>query len=227
MNGSKKTVLVVSLCCVLGLLVPALFGQIVSSAGALPTAEAIVLGAVSPGAESSFAYVGSKKCKKCHIKEHKSWAKTKMGQAFEILKPGESEEAKKKFDLEINKDYTTDETCLKCHTVGFGKPGGYVVPDPTDKKAVRTAKKFQGIGCECCHGPGGEYVKVFEEIQKSKRTYKVEELYAVGLVKIDEATCLTCHNEESPTINAGDAFDYGKRKSEGAHENYPLKQRTQ
>ena len=34
------------------------------------------------------AYVGSKNCKKCHIKQHKSWATTNMAQAYETLKPG-------------------------------------------------------------------------------------------------------------------------------------------
>ncbi len=200
----------------------------VSAGDGSTTAARTVLAAVGPAdGASSYSYVGSKQCKKCHIKEYKSWAKTKMGLAFDILKPGQFEEAKKKFNLDVSKDYTNDETCLKCHTVGFGRPGGYAIPDPNDKKAVRTAKKLESIGCECCHGPGGEYVKVFEEIQKSKRKYRAEELYAVGLVKIDESTCLTCHNEESPTINAGDLFDYEKRKNEGAHENYPLKQRQE
>ncbi len=208
------------------------FGVVISarvSAGAgSTTAAQTVLAAVGPADGAlSYSYVGSKRCKKCHIKEYRSWAKTKMGLAFKILKPGQSEEAKKKFNLDVSKEYTQDETCLKCHTVGFGKPGGYAIPDPNDKKAVRRAKKLESIGCECCHGPGGEYVKVFQEIQKSKRKYRVEDLYAVGLVKIDESTCLTCHNEESPTINAGDAFDYEKRKTEGAHENYPLKQREE
>lgn len=173
------------------------------------------------------SYVGNKKCKKCHIKQHKSWEKTRMGKAFDILKPGNNKEAKEKFDLDVEKDYTTDEKCLKCHTVGYGEPGGYATPDPEDKKAVRKAKRLEGVGCECCHGPGSEYVKVFDEIMKSKRKYKVEELYAVGLRKIDESVCITCHNEESPSVNPGDLFDYNKRKDEGTHEHYPLKQREE
>ncbi len=177
--------------------------------------------------DEKYSYVGSKTCKKCHINQHKSWEKTRMGKAFEILKPGNSKEAKEKFKLDPDKDYTKDEKCLKCHTVGFGKPGGYAIPDPADKKAVRTAKKFEGVGCESCHGPGSEYNKVFKEIQKSKRKYKVEELYKVGLRKVDKDGCLTCHNEESPTINKGDEFDYEDRKDEGTHEHIALKQREE
>jgi cytochrome c5 len=177
--------------------------------------------------DGEYSYVGNKACKKCHINQFKSWEKTRMGKAFEILKPGNSKEAKEKFKIEVDKDFTKDEKCLKCHTTGFGKPGGYAIPDPADKKAVRTAKKFEGVGCEMCHGPGSEYSKVFKEIQKSKRKYKVEELYAIGLQKVGEEVCLTCHNEESPTINKGDKFDYEKRKEEGTHEHKPLKQREE
>ncbi len=177
--------------------------------------------------DEKYSYVGNKACKKCHIAQYKSWEKTRMGKAFDILKPGNSKEAKEKFNIDVTKDFTKDEKCIKCHTVGFGKPGGYVTPDPADKKAVRTAKKFEGVGCESCHGPGSEYVKVFKEIQKSKRKYKPEELYAVGLRKVDKDVCLTCHNEESPTINKGDEFDYEKRKEEGTHEHKPLKQREE
>ena len=177
--------------------------------------------------ESSYSYVGNKKCKKCHIKQHKSWAKTRMAKSFEILKPGANKEMKEKFNLDVAKDYITDKTCLKCHTVGYGEPGGYVIPDPVDKKSVRTAKKLEGVGCECCHGPGSEYVKVFDEIMKSKRKYKVEELYAVGLRKVDESICITCHNEESPSVEPGEPFDYEKRKDEGTHEHFPLTQREE
>jgi hypothetical protein len=177
--------------------------------------------------EPSYSYVGNKKCKKCHIKQYRSWEETRMAKAFEILRPGNNTEKKQEFDLDVEQDYTKDEKCVKCHTVGFGKPGGYAFPDPEDKKAVRKAKQREGIGCECCHGPGSEYIKVFDEIQEAKRKYKVEELYAVGLRKLDEATCTTCHNEESPSVNPGDPFDYEKRKDDGTHEHYPLKQREE
>lgn len=194
---------------------------------AIATAAAIVTLPAFADDEPSYSYVGSKKCKKCHIKQFKSWEKTRMAKALDILKPGNNKEAKEKFDLDVGKDYTTDEKCLKCHTVGYGKPGGYAVPDPDDKKAVRTAKKLRDVGCECCHGPGSEYIKVFDEILKSKRKYKVEELYAVGLHKVDESVCSTCHNEESPSVNPGDSFDYEKRKNDGIHEHFPLKQREE
>jgi hypothetical protein len=177
------------------------------------------------GEAASYSYVGSKKCKKCHVQQYKSWEQTKMANALDILKPGNSAEAKKKFNIDVDKDYTTDGACLKCHTVGYGQPGGYEVPDPSDKKAVRKAESLAGVGCESCHGPGSAYIEVFEEIMKSKRTYTQEELYAVGLTRIDESTCTICHNADSQTRDAGKPFDFAKQKDEGTHEHVEMKQR--
>lgn len=196
-------------------------GTLVSTASSAVVPMAANEGVASP------SYVGSKSCKKCHLKVHKSWAKTKMGQAFEILMPGNSKEEKVKHNLDPDKDYTKDETCLKCHTTGFGQAGGYQTPDPNDKKAVRKAKKLQSVGCECCHGPGSEYAKLFKEIQKSKRSYKVEELYAAGLRKMDKAVCLECHNETSPTVQKDTPFDYKERVETDTHEHETLKQREE
>ncbi len=202
----------------------------VSPACANEPIEVLMAGASLPaltGTEATYTYVGNKKCKKCHIKQYKSWEQTRMAKAFEILMPGNRKEKKEEFKLDVEKDYTKDEKCIKCHTVGFGKEGGYATPDPTDKRAVRKAKKLQGVGCECCHGPGSAYIKVHEEILKSKRKYKVEELYAVGLNKIDENVCKVCHNEESPSVKPGDVFNYEERKKKGTHEHFPLKQREE
>jgi len=70
-------------------------------------------------------YVGAKKCKACHLKEYKAWEQTRNAKSFEDLKPGAKAEEKKKARLDPNKDYTTDAKCLKCHTTGYGKPGGF------------------------------------------------------------------------------------------------------
>ncbi|MCH8252992.1 MAG: cytochrome c family protein [Planctomycetes bacterium] len=196
-------------------------GERVAAVAAVRSAGLAPIGVEEP----KYTYVGSKKCKMCHTDEHKSWAKTKMGQAFAVLQPDHSKEAKERFKLDPAKDYSRDSACLKCHTTAFGEAGGYFIPDPEDKKSARAAKKLEHVGCESCHGPGSEYIKVFMDILMSKRKYKVEELYAVGLEKITEATCAACHNEESMKIHPGEAFDYEKRKAEGIHDHQPMKQR--
>jgi len=178
------------------------------------------------GASSEFAYVGHNKCKKCHIKEFKSWESTKMANAIETLKPGIDVEMKKKHGLDPDKDYSTDAKCLKCHTTGFGHEGGYQIPAPGDATAEKQAKNLAGVGCEACHGPGSKYLELFEEIFKSKRQYKVTELYALGLQKIGPDACTGCHNEESPTF---EGFDYEKLVNQPGqiHEHVPMKQRIE
>ena len=79
-------------------------------------------------------YVGYKKCGGCHVDERNSWLDTSHAKTFDLLKPKIREEAKKKADLDPDKDYCEDEKCLPCHTTGYGKCGGYK-KNITEKKA--------------------------------------------------------------------------------------------
>jgi hypothetical protein len=161
------------------------------------------------------AYVGSKKCKMCHLKEYKSWATTKMATSFDRLKPGEGAEAKKAAGLDPDKDYTTDPTCLPCHTTGLGQPGGFV--------DIASTPDLAGVGCEVCHGPGGTYIADGYMTLKNKE-YKKADLVAVGMVDtVDESRCVGCHNSDSPFVGADFVFDFAAQKDKGTHEKYPLK----
>lgn len=208
--------------CGIGFTVQLMAGQPAVSDTAVSGTTAVV--AATLGGDEA-EYVGSKKCKKCHNSEHKSWSKTKHANALEALKPGEAKETKEKFKLDPAKDYSTDAACLACHVVGYGKAGGYTTPDPSDKKAVRAADSLSGVGCEMCHGAGGKFVDLHEEIFKAKRKYKVEEMYAAGVKKIEESTCTACHNDKSPTYDASKPFDFAKAKETGVHEHTALELR--
>ncbi|UCE60997.1 MAG: cytochrome c family protein [Phycisphaerales bacterium] len=182
--------------------------------------------AAIPALGGEAKYVASKKCKACHKKEFESWESQKKAKTFELLLPGQATESKEKHGLDPNKDYSTDAGCLKCHSTGFGMEGGYAVPDAADEKAVKKAKKQANVGCECCHGPGGEYTKLHKEIKKSKRNYKHAEMLAAGVWEIEEARCTTCHNDQSPTYDAvNNPFNFEEMKKSGGHEIFPLKQR--
>ncbi|MFQ5705984.1 MAG: cytochrome c family protein [bacterium] len=163
-----------------------------------------------------FSFIGTKGCKKCHLKQYKSWKDTKMAQAYEILKPGERAEAKKKAGLDPAKDYTTDAKCLACHTTGFGKPGGFVSFEKTPQ--------LVGVSCEMCHGAGSEYTKK-EHMSLKNKNYKLAEVVKVGLVSpVTGETCTTlCHNEKSPFYKKDEPFDFKKRKEQGTHKHFPLK----
>lgn len=182
---------------------------------AILLAAAIGLATIPFAVAEEHAYVGTKNCKKCHIKEWKSWSETKMAKTFETLKPGVAAEAKQKAGLDPNKDYTTDASCVKCHVTGYGKPGGFVSVDKTPE--------LVGVGCEMCHGAGGTYTKP-ELMSLKNKNYKRADVVAAGMVeKVAVEQCLGCHNAESPFVGDDYVFDFEANKDKGTHEKFPLK----
>ncbi|MEE8412572.1 MAG: cytochrome c family protein [Acidobacteriota bacterium] len=174
----------------------------------------VTLVCVSVGA-AEHAYVGNKKCKICHLKEWKSWSTSKMAQAFEVLKPGERKEAKQNAGLDPETDYTTDVTCLPCHTTGYGAEGGFV--------DIESTPHLAGVGCEMCHGPGKDYIAPGTMTLKNK-AYKKSELIPLGLVdRVTEVQCVVCHSTDSPFVSEDYVFDFEANKTTGTHEKFPMK----
>jgi hypothetical protein len=84
-------------------------------------------------------YVGSDACRGCHESEHATWAASPHAQAVATLShAGKSDNA----------------ACLKCHTTGYGRPGGFPA-----EAAAESHSDLARVGCESCHGPGSEHVK--------------------------------------------------------------------
>ena len=109
-------------------------------------------------------YAGNGSCKTCHPSEYASWKKTKHSHAYHTL---------------VEKGHENDPDCLTCHTVGFGFQTGFISEPQTPT--------LMDVGCENCHGVGGNHVK---NPQK-------------GYGQVTKANCLTCHTtENSPN------FDY-------------------
>ena len=200
-------------------------GLIYESRGELDAAATMFRNAHVVIANKGAAYTGVRTCKKCHLKQYKTWKTTKMAKTFDVLKPGVRPEAKVKFKLDPKKDYTKDAKCLECHTTGFGLPGGYKIPEPGDTKAAKRAKENKGTTCEACHGPGSKYIAIHKKAMTKKRKYTLDELYQVGQYKVDVKSCTTCHNRRNPTVESDYHFDYEKYKAEDTHENFPLKYR--
>ncbi len=181
----------------------------------IPAALLAVICSTAAVAEEGHSFVGTKNCKKCHIKEWKSWSETKMANAFELLKPGVNAEAKTKAGLDPNKDYTTDQECLSCHVTGLGKPGGFV--------DVASTPELVGVSCEACHGAGGSYTQDGYMTLQNKE-YKKSEVVAQGLVpQVSAAQCTGCHNAKSPFVGDDFVFDFEANKDKGTHEIFPLK----
>jgi hypothetical protein len=143
----------------------------------------------------------------CHGRWYESWRELAKGHSWEALKPGVSPAWKSRAGLEVDKDYTTDPQCLSCHSVGYGKPGGYAIPDPAERKSVRLAAAREGVGCEACHGPGSGFVQIMEEVYRTGRTYKPAELRAAGRHPVGADVCMTCHNETARCLASPDGGD--------------------
>ena len=108
-------------------------------------------------------YVGSASCKGCHAEAYALWKQSKHAHAYETL---------------VSHGHAADPECLTCHTVGFGFQTGFV--------SIETTPKLPDVGCENCHGVGGNHVK---NPQK-------------GYGQVIKANCLTCHTaQNSPKFN--------------------------
>ncbi len=106
-------------------------------------------------------YVGSARCALCHNNTHAKWSETLHATALESLEAiGQG----------------SNSSCVGCHTVGFGEEGGFVNRATTNDLA--------GVGCEACHGPGGDHVGNIEE--ESLRPPK----------SISASVCGACHTGE-------------------------------
>ncbi len=149
-------------------------------------------------------YIGANKCKMCHISakrgaQFKKWQAGPHAGAYKTLA---SPEAKKIASDKGLGDPQKADACLKCHVTAHGV-------DASLKAA--TFKVEEGVGCESCHGPGSEYksMKVMKAL-----TAGTQDAKAVSYNPGDKATCLTCHNEESPTYKP---FNYDEKWKKIAH----------
>ena len=207
-----------------------LFLRLISLAGALGLF--LLLPSLSGGAESAAApveegkFVGSAKCENCHNAEASgnqfgAWKDAYHSKAFETLLGDEAKKIAKEMGIA---DASKSDKCLKCHVTAFG----------VDKKRIK--KSFdakEGVGCESCHGPGDDHNKARfraaneaeddegfgdEEAEATYTEIPADEVVSA----VPAATCVECHNEESPTYKP---FCYFHRVQKVQHIN-PLKPRT-
>jgi hypothetical protein len=159
-------------------------------------------------------FVGPNKCKECHKEQYASWKKTRMANSFNVLRPGEKAKEKQMAGLDPDKDYTQDETCLPCHTTGYGLVGGFISSEKTPEMA--------GVSCEACHGHGGSYVNTV--MNPKNPTFRTTDARTAGLVyPPTENVCRECHNAKSPFVGKDYKFYFDERVKLGTHEHYHLK----
>ncbi len=169
---------------------------------ALGLALLIVMAGVGQNVAGDHAYIGAQKCKMCHNSaakgaQYTKWTEAMHSEAFATLG---TDKAKEIASAKGIVDPQKADECLSCHVAGHAAP------------AVQLTQKYsaeEGVSCEACHGPGGDYWKMNVMKDQAKSI-------AAGLVIPDESTCVTCHNDKSPTFKG---FDFTAMKAKIVHPN--------
>jgi len=126
-----------------------------------------------PTAGSTF--IGAKGCKKCHIKEERTWKKMKHATAWDTL-PEKYRDPSEKDDK--------GRACISCHVTGYGAEGGFVDP--------KTSEDLLGVQCEACHGPGSKHKDAGQKVLDEKRAKFNEGEQKFIVTKT--TNCANCHN---------------------------------
>jgi hypothetical protein len=146
-------------------------------------------------------FIGASKCRTCHRKEEAGeqyviWEASAHAQAYATLGTAEAKELASAKGID---DPQTADECLKCHVTGHGAPAELLGA----KYSVE-----EGVGCESCHGAGGNYYK--KSTMESITSGEIDGA-TVGLVTPTEETCVKCHNEESPSFKGFDFAEYSEK----------------
>lgn len=116
------------------------------------------------------ALVGSDACQSCHAAEFATWEKSPHGHAVTTLEA---------------KGEAANEECLVCHTTAFGREGGF-----PKGGSFADHPDMARVGCESCHGPGGNHV--------AEGSRKLGSIVSLG-DKCDSCVilqiCGSCHDE--------------------------------
>lgn len=106
---------------------------------ALPPEERSLRAAARPALPTAADFVGSEACRGCHSAEHATWSGSAHARAGKILRQADRPKE--------------DGDCLRCHTTGFGRSGGF-----PEGASLEDHPDLARVGCESCHGPGGDHV---------------------------------------------------------------------
>jgi nitrate/TMAO reductase-like tetraheme cytochrome c subunit len=120
-------------------------------------------------------YESAEACGKCHPAELKSWSATRHARAYESIRKSGRQD---------------DPECVLCHTMGFGRPGGF--------ESIEKTPALGRVTCQACHAVTADHFekKVNPEAQ----------------LRISSRMCMSCHGPvQSPD------FDYYVAKPKIRH----------
>lgn len=154
---------------------------------------------VAPPPASPFKFTGVMACAACHTGpmfnfQFSQWRLSKHAQAYAVLATPKALEVAK--ERGVTGDPQKCDQCLKCHTTGQGLAADSL---------VKSFDHRDGVQCEACHGPGGDYSP--EAVMRDKAGAR-----AKGLREVNAKTCQPCHEN-----GCGEKFDYDVAVKKIAH----------
>ncbi len=136
------------------------------------------------------AYTGISRCKMCHNtkkwgKIYDKWAATKHATAYATLASKESQAIAKEMKIA---DAQKSDKCLVCHVAGYEAPA---------KLKGEKYSMEEGVTCEVCHGPAGDYIT--SHIKKDNKKQAAADGLMMPTEELSKELCVKCHNKKSPT----------------------------
>jgi hypothetical protein len=152
-------------------------------------------------------FVGSDACKNCHEEEYDIWKEESGGphtQATVDLQFNPNNDR-----MWVKRDY--DPECLSCHVTGWD-PQGYF---PYESGFLNHTNDLHltASGCENCHGPSSEHVRLQDLVKAGKLDKKdptvVKSSKEIHLSELTaRAMCMRCHDvDNSPDFLPDRAFE--------------------
>ncbi|PIQ97868.1 MAG: cytochrome C-554 [Nitrospinae bacterium CG11_big_fil_rev_8_21_14_0_20_56_8] len=167
-------------------------------------------------------FVGAVKCNgSCHDAYYQAWTKSPHGGTYNLLKSGVRPEAKKRVNLDPEKDYTTNPLCLRCHTTGYRQIGGFKPAGTTNRKGKDISTPIdpdepnkEQVGCEMCHSVAGG--AQFRVVMKNTRgEFAKEDTEKYGQRWDYANVCTRCHTHPKtpfqPSVHEKYKFDFEAR----------------
>ncbi|MGB9688297.1 multiheme c-type cytochrome [Thermogutta sp.] len=145
-----------------------------------------------PRREIQGDYVGSEKCANCHEKSYLIWKRSGHAKAWDTLR-------------NLDPPRTFDPECISCHVTGW-HPTRYF-PYISGFLSEKETPHLVDVGCESCHGPGGEHVaaEMGSDIERQRRAAQAMIVTKKEVENSEVHNCRNCHDlDNSPD------FDFAK-----------------
>lgn len=142
-----------------------------------------------PRKEIQGEFVGSEKCASCHEESYRIWKRSGHSRAWETL-------------VKLDPPRNFDPECISCHVIGW-HPTRYF-PYLSGFLSEERTPHLINVGCESCHGPGGEHVaaEMGSDLDRQRRAAEAMIVTKEEVENSEAHSCRNCHDlDNSPDFD--------------------------